>query len=59
MEATLAPQTVGHLCSRFRTRLMAEAQMIVAGGEREGEGEEEEHEEEEEEEEEEEQKECA
>ena len=69
MEATLTPQTVWHahclasqtfevrqLCSRFRTRLMAEAQMIVAGGEREGEGGEEELEEEEEEEE---QKECA
>ena len=69
LEATLTPQMVWHahclvsqtfevrqFCSRNRTRLMTEAQMIVAGGEREGEGEEEEHEEEEEEEE---QKECA
>ena len=70
LEATLTPQMVWHahclvsqtfevrqFCSRNRTRLMAEAQMIVAGGEREGEGGEEELEEEEEEEEE--QRECA
>ena len=71
LEATLTPQMVWHahclasqtfevrqFCSRDRTRLMADAQMIVAGGEREGEGGKEELEEEEEEEEEE-QKECA
>ena len=70
LEATLTPQMVWHthclasqtfevrqFCSRDRTRLMADAQMIVAGGEREGEGGKEELEEEEEEEEE--QKECA
>ena len=71
MEATLTPQMVWHahclvsqtfevrqFCSRNKTRLMTEAQMIVAGGEREGEGEEEERDKEEEEKEEE-QKECA